>query len=178
MIRKLNLTALFERVLKNNPDGSRKEHFATFRDEVKAHPTAIDDIIADYFDRVYATRKIEKIGDSHSVVFSAPERQRIEDVVARREARESAKKDRDDRVQGLVAKVHQVVMLDLPMPNGKKLRHCTFAETKRFEGFFGKLSKHGKPTQTVGNELNEADIRNLYSQFEKKHRNADRELHA
>ena len=56
----------------------------------------------------------------------------------------------------------QIILMNLPMPNGKLLRDCTFADCSKFTGWFKILAKQGKPTEKVGKKLSEIDLQNLW----------------
>lgn len=55
-----------------------------------------------------------------------------------------------------------VILMNLPMPNGKLLRDCTGAECVKFGGWFATIAKNIKPTEKVGKKLTEIDLQNLY----------------
>lgn len=49
-------------------------------------------------------------------------------------------------------------LLDMLMPDGKKLRDATFADCRRAGGFFFQISAKGKPNEVVGQKLCEDDL--------------------
>lgn len=51
--------------------------------------------------------------------------------------------------------------LDFLMPNGKKLRECTFSECGQLGGMFGKIAAAGKPNQIVGEKLSDKKLQAL-----------------
>jgi hypothetical protein len=52
-------------------------------------------------------------------------------------------------------------LLDTPMVNGKKLRHCTGAECLIIGGWYGKIGETVKAKQLVGDVLTEEDLQRL-----------------
>ena len=62
----------------------------------------------------------------------------------------------------LIMEKSGVILMNLPMPNGKLLRDCTFAESSKFGGWFVTIAKYGKPTEKIGKKLTETDLQNLY----------------
>ncbi len=60
-----------------------------------------------------------------------------------------------------------MVFLDLLMPNGKKLRHCTGLECKQMGGIFGAaLNAVGAlvgDELIVGDKLNEAEVAGIFA---------------
>jgi hypothetical protein len=53
------------------------------------------------------------------------------------------------------------LVLDLPMPNGKKLGECTFREVGLLGAAFKKLASHGKPTQLVNAVLTNTQVKKI-----------------
>lgn len=64
-------------------------------------------------------------------------------------------------VEALKSKIRQVVLLDIELPNGKRLREATFADCRLAGGWFIKVAKKGRGTAVVGETLNEADLQRI-----------------
>lgn len=73
--------------------------------------------------------------------------------------RAHAKQAADECVTDLKRKIVDIVLLDIILPSGKRLRDSTFAECGRAGGWFTKLAKMGKPAQVVGKVLTEAKLK-------------------
>jgi hypothetical protein len=73
-----------------------------------------------------------------------------EAYIERSEARAEVRKERIEATKKAAAAVAQIILLNLPMPNGKTLRDCTFREVAKFGSSYTKLSAMGKPMQKVG----------------------------
>lgn len=50
------------------------------------------------------------------------------------------------------------ILMDITLPNGKKLRDATFAECSAAGGWFKSLAVKGKPSEIVGKTLTEQDL--------------------
>lgn len=67
---------------------------------------------------------------------------------------------RAQREETIVAVIkEQVMMLNMEMPNGKRMRWCTGAEMMKFGGAFQKIGKKVGSTKTVGSVLDEKQVR-------------------
>jgi hypothetical protein len=53
------------------------------------------------------------------------------------------------------------LLLDLVMPNEKRLRDCTCAECKQMRGWLTKLARKGRPDQLIGDVVSEAEVREI-----------------
>lgn len=79
-------------------------------------------------------------------------------------ARQPAKpEERAARAQQQTALVEnikgQIMMLNMEMPNGKRMRWCTGAEMVKFGGAFTKIGKKVGSAKTVGSVLDEKQVR-------------------
>jgi len=179
MIKRTKLFDAAINSIRNNPDSSRKKQFDEFWETIRSDTGFFKSLAEDYF---YAQAKSweAKEGDNGSLnVVGTPlkERQIISDAKRREVAAERAK--RTDKVQAeLASKIRPFIWFEMEMPNGKKLRHCTGSELKKFGGIFTELATHLKPTERLDSKLGETDIRNIASRFDSKRRGSGRELHA
>jgi hypothetical protein len=62
-------------------------------------------------------------------------------------------KERKSRAAAKAEKVKDIFILDFIMPNGQRLRDCTFGYVRKVGGAFSKLGEMGKPNQVVGQIL-------------------------
>lgn len=181
MAKRVQLLDIFQRSLRNDPDGSRKDQFKAFLKEVRENDALIVQLAEDYFDRFYHRFKNDEKDGSNQVVGTSVEERRAAAIAARQEREAQIETMAQARVNRVMEQVKRVIMLDLIMPNGKKLRYCTFAEVTKFGGLFADIGKCGKPTQVIDKHLNEADLQNLRARhLEGKRRGgqAGVELHA
>jgi hypothetical protein len=68
------------------------------------------------------------------------------------------RKEQKEKVTGLVKRITNIVLLDVVLPCGKRLRDATFAECAEAGGWFSKIAKMGRPNQLVGKILSEEDL--------------------
>ena len=85
-------------------------------------------------------------------------------VVVKRKTRGSTKKSPRFKViaKRVLKESAAIVLMNLPMPNGKNLRDCTGSECAKFGGWFASIAKVLKPNEKVGSHLSEQDLKNLY----------------
>lgn len=57
--------------------------------------------------------------------------------------------------------VTKVLLLNLEMPNGKRMRYCSGAEMAKFGKAYGRIAKKVGSTKMVGSVLNEKEVRAL-----------------
>jgi len=70
------------------------------------------------------------------------------------------KQTREQAIKEVAEKIRQTVLLDLIMPNGKKLRDCTGTECGEFSSAYARLKdKVGR--RIVGKVLSEKEIRSI-----------------
>jgi hypothetical protein len=152
----------FRRAILADPKAARKEAADRFYAEIIADPEKVRSLIDAEFYRLAAQWEAKEIGPGNHTLTGTPATTRRAVTVADR----AASKARVAKVQEeLAASIRPFIWLEMEMPNGKKLRHCTGAELAKFGGAFTEMSKHLKPTQVVDRHLSEADLRAIYSRF-------------
>jgi hypothetical protein len=60
------------------------------------------------------------------------------------------------------SRIVEVVFLNMPMPNGKKLRDCTGAECLKFGGWLAEIGKRCGPRRHVSDVLSEDQVAKIY----------------
>lgn len=171
MIKRLGLFDAFREAMLSDPKGSRKDAFKRFLATMESDPKYLATLAEDYFDRACASWKVEKIGDSHSLVGTAAVQRRT-DVSATQRA-ETAK-ERNKLAADLAVRVRQVIILDLPLSCGKKARECTGTEIGREGGFWTEVARHMQPNQVLDKAMGEQELRDIRSRFERKPKRAAR----
>ena len=69
---------------------------------------------------------------------------------------------RAQEVEKMVSSIkEQITLLNMEMPNGKRMRWCTGAEMMKFGGAFTKIGKKVGSTKNVGTVLDEKQVRAL-----------------
>lgn len=86
-----------------------------------------------------------------------------------RDRRKSTRKRRPEHhvqaervaVAKISERVRNIVLMELTLPNGKKLRQASFKECSAAGGWFKLLACKGKPSEIVGKVLTEDDLRKI-----------------
>lgn len=138
---------LFEAFRAAMRGGNRKDGKAAFLAEMKSDPIFTELLAEEYFERMSTTYKAVGTENNYAVV------------------REARARRREENYTRLKAEVVDVLLLDLTLPSGKRLRDATGAECKRAGGFFSAVGNHIKGTQVVDKHLSESDLRNIRSRF-------------
>jgi hypothetical protein len=70
-------------------------------------------------------------------------------------------KDFEDKLSAAVEAKARQLMLDMIMPNEKRLRDCTCEECRGMGGWLMAIAKKGLPKQLVGDVVSEAEVRKM-----------------
>lgn len=125
------------------------------------YPTASREMLFAEFQRLLAQDEAgQRAVALYFFVNMSRNRNRPPAEVGSREQREAAQQR---AVNQLKEHIVRVVLLDLPLPDGKLLRHATFAECAAVGGWFAKIAKQGKPRQIVGKVLTEKQLRAIHA---------------
>lgn len=166
MAKRAQIFDIFQRSLKNDPHGSRKDQFKAFLRAIRESDDLVEQLAEVYFEQNYHRFKVQEKDGNVTIVGTPAEERRAEVIAARRQEREQQVETMAQaRVNRAMDMVKKIVMLDMIMPNGKKLRHCTFAEVAKFGDIFAEISRHGKPNQVIDKQLNEMDLQNIRARF-------------
>ena len=116
---------VFRDAMERKPTGSRKEALDQFVAAMKSDPKYLEDLATDYFHRMSAawTVRDEKHGYSFGRVVEPSVK--IEEV---RTKRAFSAERTATALETLKAKIRDVILLDLVLPNGVSLRHATGAD--------------------------------------------------
>jgi SepF-like predicted cell division protein (DUF552 family) len=69
---------------------------------------------------------------------------------------------REEKIKEIIAVGKETILfLNMEMPNGKRMRWCTGAEMQKFGGAFTKIGKRVGSTKTVGQVLDEKQVRQI-----------------
>jgi len=164
MIRKVSLFETYRKACMNNPNGSQKDQFEAFLEIVQSDPAYVVALARDYFDRRAQSWGPQEHDGSTTLAATHLRDDREKARAARRGDNERIVKS---RLAAIKAKARIVLTLDSIMPNGKRLRECTFAEVRKFGGIFAELARHGKGNEVITKHINAKDLENIVSRFEK-----------
>lgn len=129
-------------IIDGDPTADHRRLFRTWWDRIQSDDQFMEAVALHAFTNMFAALERDKNK-------SAP--------VKPKEAIEAERK----AVAALVSQVRNVVLLDLKLPNGKKLRNSTFAECSAAGGWFKMVATKGKPSQVVGAVLTEDELRGI-----------------
>jgi hypothetical protein len=181
----------FRKAMLNSPNGSRKEQQDCFMGMVRDDPVEFLDLLAvDYFERMAAVYMVkqERLGQSFgrtgvsaakidrqvaTLVGRATAAAKQPMTVAERMERRAESRNQTaavfaDLKERVRTSIRNVVLLDLDLPNGKKLREATGAECAKAGGFYAEIARHIMPTQVVDRHLTENDLQNIRTRFFQK----------
>jgi hypothetical protein len=158
--------------------GQRRMICAGFRDQVRDDPDLLDIITWQWACHHYDQRA--GLASSQPAVVSvvtprAPvSARKRKAMAARRREAQAAAKERAEKTAAAVKMAAVAIakdavttaLLDLPQPNGKKLRDCSDQECRTMGAKIGpwleRIANRLQPGQTVGEVLDEAEVRKLY----------------
>jgi hypothetical protein len=128
---------------------------------IRSHPSARknEELLAKLFrERAENEREFLDAAVSYAVAntFNSLQRAVKNQAVARRTTEET-----QAAAKVLIATATQAILLNLEMPNGKRLRYCTGAEVGKFGAGYTKIAKKVGATNMVGSVLNEQEVRKL-----------------
>lgn len=181
---------VFRDAMLANPKGSRKEAMDRFVAAMKSEPVYIDMLARDYFERMSANYIVreEKLGHSFGRTDAAESKcEKISAALVgrntvkaeqpvvpfcpklspeEREAQRAAAQAEGKAIyEAMVAQIRDVILLDIVMPDGKRLRESTGADCAKAGGFFAEVGKRIKPTQVVDKHLTENDLKNIRARY-------------
>lgn len=165
---------VFRETMMETATGSRKESMDAFIGKMKTDPAFLELLATDYFERMAAvwtvrteaanSQAFARTDVSQDKIERTTER-RVRPVALVRRSREETIARTEAVLQDLKAKLRDIILLDLVLPNGKALRDATGAECAKAGGFFEAVSKSIKPTQVVDRHLTERDLQNIRARF-------------
>lgn len=139
---------LVAEVIEEHPKGNERQWRKAFRDAVQNDDEYFTAVCDYAFDAAMVARQRQSERQPPSAQQKAEAAQQRAN-----EAAEHAK---------LVGSIReQIILLNLEMPNGKRMRNCTGDEMARFGAGYTKIARKVGKTKRVGEVLNEAEVRKL-----------------
>lgn len=126
-------------LVKKNPDRDRKELFDSFRE-------TLDEAGDDY------RRAVEWYFFVNMYDYLVTSRRTPLDPMQRAEAK-ARQAETVERIKS------QIVLLELDMPNGKKMKECTGGEMAKFGNRFQRIAEKVGKAKLVGDVLNEEQVK-------------------
>lgn len=147
---KENPLGLFIAVIKERPKSGESAHKAAFKRLVLSdgYEDFVDAIVREWLSIKYSTAL--RAAQSPTVA-------EIKAVAARRKGERIAEAEMTKKAIKLIGSR----LLDFMMPNGKKLRDCTFGYCAEIGGAIGKIGAQGRPSEIVGNVLTAAQVQDI-----------------
>jgi hypothetical protein len=140
--------ALLRQLVEENKRASEKTIKKMFLGRVRDDDEMIDAIVeywfANHFRKLASPEEIEA-----SLQF-------------KRQDRSSAAKVAKTAVTNKIIETAKIMLLDLTMGNGKKLRDCTGKDCAKAGGWLTKIAAAIKPTDVVGAVLSETQVRKMW----------------
>jgi hypothetical protein len=133
---------LVRRIKGQHPDARGLDVFPIFKAEVLKDDAMVDACLLYYF--VNAHNRLERVG-----LVSKPVRTRSE--------RAAAREARKVKARAVAARIKRAWILDHVMPNGLKLRDCSFAYALEIGGGLERIGKMGPADAIIGQVLSDAD---------------------
>jgi hypothetical protein len=123
------------------------------------NPKADDAALARLFaERMRADDKLLEAAAEYVVILAVNSIERS--IITRTTNTPQARIVREAQQTSVVAAIKEhVMMINMEMPNGKRMRWCTGAEMVNFGGAFQKIGKKAGSTKTVGAVLDEKQVR-------------------
>lgn len=153
--RKSRLTDLLAAIIAEAPQMAEAYHKAACREML------LREGYEDYLDDAITTAMGLRYKEARRIAFP-PNRNDIQEKVAKRAADVKAAQARVDGVKETILKsAAKLLLLDLVMPNGIKLRDCTGADCIGFGGWLTAIGKKVGDGRKVGDVLSEREIRSI-----------------
>jgi hypothetical protein len=138
------------------------------RNSIRELMTALIDEYPNATDEVLIRRAIDKMREDEEWLVAAGEYAAMQTLTTLHRRKETAaptpevRAQRQAEQQAAVENIkEQILLLNLEMPNGKRLRYCTREEVAGFSKGYDRLAKKMKPGQMVGQAFDEAQVRAL-----------------
>lgn len=149
--RDFNPRNVLQHIIDENPDGPESRWRDLFWQYCQDHPDDCMQAVAQYF----CDNAIRYILDGRND-------QRRQAASADTEAVAATKTRMKSRVRDHVVREAQILLLDLTMPNGKKLAQCTGKECQDFGSWYAVLATKVGPKKKVGDVLSEGEVRKAW----------------
>ncbi len=149
--RGANPRDLLRRVMNDHPGADRVALFRLFVDKLK------EDEEAEYMETIieyWFTNNYHSLLAASGTASSATS----QTAAQRTAALEGTKQKLRDKIDEQA----KIVLLEMMLPNGKRLADCTGQECKSIGGWLGKVARRVEPDETIGAKLTEDDLRALY----------------
>jgi hypothetical protein len=130
---------MLHRIMKENPGAAEEDTWPIWRAELVKNGAALDAVLRWY--HMNAHRRVEHLVSGAKL----PGKRRA-----------AAREERDARVAATFVRVKKALILDHVMPNGRRLRDCTFRYASEIGGAYTRIGAMGDPDAIIGQNLSDA----------------------
>jgi len=141
-----HLRGLLLRLVIENPQANREELEALYLDKAESNSTLVEEALRRSFDNDY-----------WQLQRPAKRRRQLQRPANRRRPPTEAE------ITAVAEQLRVVVLLDLVLPNGKKLRECSGQECRQAGGWLTAVADRIGNRGIVGEKLSEAEVAALYA---------------
>lgn len=141
--RRANPRNLLRCLMEENPKSGKDEIFRKFRSELKGRNR--DDLISSIVE-YWLTNNY------HSLIPKD------------KTSREKRRSDIDQMKSSMKVNAVKMVLMDLPMFNGKRLRDCTGKDCRKAGGWLTKIASMINAKDIVGQVMSESDLRRIFKE--------------
>jgi hypothetical protein len=131
--------SMLHRIMKENPGAVEEDTWPIWRAELVKNGAALDAVLRCY--HVNAHGRVERLLSRAGL----PGKRRA-----------AAREERNARVANAFARVKKALILDHVMPNGSRLRDCTFGYAREVGGAFARIGAMGALDAVIGHVLSNA----------------------
>ena len=152
--RKGNPRSLLETIIAKNPKADEKKIHELFWREIEGDPMLLRACVEYWLDNNFHSLTREIAGLPKSV--NKPAKQTVAAVTKTKAL-----------IKERITHEARVILLDLVMPNSKRLGDCTGTECTKIGGWLSQLAKKVPPTKTVGETLSEQQVFDIWDRAAK-----------
>jgi hypothetical protein len=158
--RKGNPRVVLQEILNERPKAGRDEILKLFREEVKADEDLMDGVILYWFDNNWRSLSPEtKAGGPGAKPGGTAARASVTPPTVTAKTIPSSAKH---KIKERIVYETKLMLLELVMPNGKRLADCTGPECQSFGSWFAELAAQAPKDKTIGEAFSEDQVRALW----------------
>ena len=155
--------ACIQQLIETNPKSRQEKLLRLFITEARRNDTMLEAALEYCFTNNYMSL-LRGMKEAQK-----PDEVREAEAKKEEEIRATLKERHAEKVRDEGVRQAQEILMNLQMPNGKRLRNCTFKECERMGkkqshlgAFLTAISDLGKPAETVGKTLTESRLSKVY----------------
>lgn len=138
-VYEVSADGMLHRIMTKNPGAAEEDTWPIWRAQLMKNRVALDAVLRSY--HMNAHRRVERL---------------LSRAEPPMKTRAAAREERKARVADAFARVKKALILDHVMPNGLRLRDCTFGYAREVGGAFARIGAMGAPDAIIGHVLSNA----------------------